>query len=70
MKTRILLLPVLALAGCASKGSGDEAQKTTKSTGSSGVSASGGFGEKPTLTVPSVFNLTTHEAHAVLVTAG
>jgi FKBP-type peptidyl-prolyl cis-trans isomerase len=50
----LLLLPVLALAGCASEGSGDKAQNTTKSSGkSSGVSASGAFGEKPTLTVPA-----------------
>lgn len=43
----VLLLPVLVLAGCASEGSSDD-----DSSPSSGVEASGSFGEKPTLTIP------------------
>jgi peptidylprolyl isomerase len=44
----LLLLPVLVLAGCGEGEGGDGTEATAKS----GVSASGGFGEKPTLTVP------------------
>jgi peptidylprolyl isomerase len=45
----VLLLPVLVLAGCGGGDSKDE----PKETASSGVSASGQFGEKPTLTIPA-----------------
>lgn len=50
-RAAVLLLPVLVLAGCG--GGGDDTGSDSNGTGKSGVTATGEFGEKPTLTIPS-----------------
>lgn len=47
-RAALLLLPLLVLAGC-----GGDSSKNPEETASSGVTATGEFGEKPTLTVPA-----------------